>query len=240
MKSKSTVEFGTFQRSNLSEQIAERIISMIKEQQLKPGDLLPPERELAETMGVSRPSLREALRALSIMNIIENRQGSGTYVASLEPERLIEHLDVVFSLDDSTFQELFEARRIIEVGIAGIAADMCRPEDEIELNSIHLKSVESVNDSKTFMDSDLELHHKILQITRNPILSLFMRSVTKLSIMSRKRTNEYPDVRQQTVLDHSKIIQAIVSHNSEEAKNAMKEHLDHVEKKLNELNKAKE
>jgi GntR family transcriptional regulator, transcriptional repressor for pyruvate dehydrogenase complex len=240
MKSKSTVEFGTFQRSNLSEQIAERIISMIKEQQLKPGDLLPPERELAETMGVSRPSLREALRALSIMNIIENRQGSGTYVASLEPERLIEHLDVVFSLDDSTFQELFEARRIIEVGIAGLAADMCKPEDEAELNSIHLKSVESVNDSKIFMDSDLELHHKILQITRNPILSLFMRSVTKLSIMSRKRTNEYPDVRQQTVLDHSKIIQAIVSHNSEEAKNAMKEHLDHVEKKLNELNKAKE
>ncbi len=239
MKSKSTVEFGTFQRSNLSEQIAERIISMIKEQQLKPGDLLPPERELAETMGVSRPSLREALRALSIMNIIENRQGSGTYVASLEPERLIEHLDVVFSLDDSTFQELFEARRIIEVGIAGLSADMCKPEDETELNSIHLKSVESVNDSKTFMDCDLELHHKILQITRNPILSLFMRSVTKLSIMSRKRTNEYPDVRQQTVLDHSKIIQAIISHNSEEAKNAMKEHLDHVEKKLDELNKAK-
>jgi GntR family transcriptional repressor for pyruvate dehydrogenase complex len=239
MKSKSTVEFGTFQRSNLSEQIAERIISMIKEQQLKPGDLLPPERELAETMGVSRPSLREALRALSIMNIIENRQGSGTFVASLEPERLIEHLDVVFSLDDSTFQELFEARRIIEVGIAGIAAEMCKPEDEIELNSIHLKSVESVNDSKTFMDSDLDLHNKILQITRNPILNLFMRSVTKLSIMSRRRTNEYPDVRQQTVLDHSKIIQAIVSHNSEEAKNAMKEHLDHVEKKLNELNKAK-
>jgi GntR family transcriptional repressor for pyruvate dehydrogenase complex len=239
MKSKSTVEFGTFQRSNLSEQIAERIISMIKEQQLKPGDLLPPERELAETMGVSRPSLREALRALSIMNIIENRQGSGTYVASLEPERLIEHLDVVFSLDDSTFQELFEARRIIEVGIAGIAAEMCKPEDEIELNSIHLKSVESVNDSKTFMDSDLDLHNKILQITRNPILSLFMRSVTKLSIMSRRRTNEYSDVRQQTVLDHSKIIQAIVSNNSEEAKNAMKEHLDHVEKKLNELNKAK-
>jgi GntR family transcriptional regulator, transcriptional repressor for pyruvate dehydrogenase complex len=239
MKSKSTVEFGTFQRSNLSEQIAERIISMIKEQQLKPGDLLPPERELAETMGVSRPSLREALRALSIMNIIENRQGSGTYVASLEPERLIEHLDVVFSLDDSTFQELFEARRIIEVGIAGLAADMCKPEDETELNSIHMKSVESVNDSKTFMDSDLELHNKILQITRNPILSLFMRSVTKLSIMSRKRTNEYPDVRQQTVLDHSKIIQSIISHNSEEAKNAMKEHLDHVEKKLNELNKPK-
>jgi GntR family transcriptional regulator, transcriptional repressor for pyruvate dehydrogenase complex len=240
MKSKSTVEFGTFQRSNLSEQIAERIISMIKEQQLKPGDLLPPERELAATMGVSRPSLREALRALSIMNIIENRQGSGTYVASLEPERLIEHLDVVFSLDDSTFQELFEARRIIEVGIAGIAAEMCKPADETELNSIHMKSVEFVNDSKIFMDSDLELHNKILQITRNPILSLFMRSVTKLSIMSRKRTNEYPDVRQQTVLDHSRIIQAIVSHRTEEAKNAMKEHLDHVEKKLNEMNKAKE
>jgi GntR family transcriptional repressor for pyruvate dehydrogenase complex len=68
------VNFGTLQKEALSEKIAERLLSLIKEKQLKPGDRLPPERELAVTMGVSRPSLREALRALSIMRIIENRQ----------------------------------------------------------------------------------------------------------------------------------------------------------------------
>ncbi len=209
---------------------------MIKEEQLKPGDMLPPERELASTMGVSRPSLREALRALSIMNIIENRQGSGTYVASLEPERLVEHLDIVFSLDDLTFQELFEARRIIEVGIAGIAAEMCKPEDITELNAIHEKSIESVNDTEEFMNCDLELHNKILQITQNPILNLFMRSITKLSIMSRKRTNEYLDIRKQTVIDHFEIIEAIIQKNPNAAKLAMMKHLDHVKHKLIEIN----
>ncbi len=229
---KSTVEFGTFQRSILSEQIAERIIGMIKESRLKPGDLLPPERELAKTMGVSRPSLREALRALSIMHIIENRQGSGTYVASLEPERLVEHLDIVFSLDDSTFEELFEARRIIEVGIVGLAAELCKPEDIAVLNRIHEKSVESVDDPSAFMECDLDLHNKILQISHNPILNLFMRSVTKLSIFSRKRTNEFRGVREQTVLDHAMIIESISNHNPEEARKAMMNHLGHVEKRL--------
>src|SRR5450759_795463 len=102
MKKYSDVQFGTFERNSLSEQIADRILQMIKDRQLHPGDMLPPERELAEMMGVSRASLREALRALSIMNIINNRQGSGTYITSLHPEHLVEQLEVVFALDDST------------------------------------------------------------------------------------------------------------------------------------------
>ena len=109
-----TVNFGTLQKEALSEKIAERLLSLIKEKQLKPGDRLPPERELAVSMGVSRPSLREALRALSIMHIIENRQGSGTYITSLQPETLVEHLDFIIALNDSSFLDLFEARKILE------------------------------------------------------------------------------------------------------------------------------
>jgi DNA-binding FadR family transcriptional regulator len=90
-EAKTSLEFGTFERNALSERIAMRLLQMIREQKLRPGDHLPPERDLAAMMQVSRPSLREALRALSIMNIIEHRQGSGTYVTSLEPERLSEY-----------------------------------------------------------------------------------------------------------------------------------------------------
>jgi len=85
MESKnSDVNFGTLQRDVLSEKIVEKLLTLIREKQLRPGDRLPPERELATMMGVSRPSLREALRALSIMRVIENRQGSGTFVTSLK------------------------------------------------------------------------------------------------------------------------------------------------------------
>ncbi|MCB0176501.1 MAG: FadR family transcriptional regulator, partial [Anaerolineae bacterium] len=96
--------------------IARRLMTLLKEKQLKPGDKLPPERELAAMMQVSRPSLREGLRALSMMNVLEIRQGDGTYVTSLDPELLVEQLSLVLALDDSTLLQLFEARKILEVG----------------------------------------------------------------------------------------------------------------------------
>ena len=121
----TTPTFGVFERDGLPERIAARLISLIGERQLRPGDKLPPERDLAATMQVSRPSLREALRALAMLNIVEIRQGSGTYVSSLKPEVLIEHLDFVFALDDSTFTELLEARQMLEPGLAAAAATQC-------------------------------------------------------------------------------------------------------------------
>jgi GntR family transcriptional repressor for pyruvate dehydrogenase complex len=229
MKTKTIVEFGTFPRSILSEQIADKILNMIKENQLKPGDMLPPERELAAMMGVSRPSLREALRALSIMRIIENRQGSGTYVASLEPERLIEHLDVIVSLNDSTFLELFKARKILEVGLAGMAAELVTDEEILEMQEIHDLSKGAVGNPDQFMEYDLRLHNKILEITRNPILSIFMKSITKLSILSRRRTNEYPAIRTQTLEDHQQIILALADRDPKAAGESMMKHLNNVE-----------
>lgn len=103
---KPDISFGEMKRDILSEKIANRLLTLIKEKQLRPGDCLPPERELAQMMKVSRPSLREALRALQLMNIIKNRQGSGNYITALEPAKLVEHLDIVFALDNSTYQDL--------------------------------------------------------------------------------------------------------------------------------------
>ena len=117
----SKVTFGTLEKEVLPDKIVDRLLTLIKDRQLEPGDRLPPERELAVTMGVSRPSLRAALRALAVMNVIEIRQGSGAYITALEPQQLMAHLDFVFSLNDSTFLQLFDARRIIEVGIAALA-----------------------------------------------------------------------------------------------------------------------
>ena len=114
--------FEPIKRSGLAEEISTRLISLIKEKLLQPGDKQPPERELAAMLNVSRPSLREALRALAILNIIEIRQGDGTYVSSLDTELLVEHLDLIFSLDDSTILQLFEVRKIFEPEIAALAA----------------------------------------------------------------------------------------------------------------------
>ena len=86
-------------RSTLPEEIADRLLDLIRAESLRPGDKLPAERDLAAMMHVSRPVLREALRALAIMKVVEIRQGAGTYITALEPQQLVSHLDFVFSKD---------------------------------------------------------------------------------------------------------------------------------------------
>jgi GntR family transcriptional repressor for pyruvate dehydrogenase complex len=228
------INYGTFQKDVLSERIVGKLLTLIREKQLHPGDRLPPERELAVIMGVSRPSLREALRALSIMKVIENRQGSGTYVASLKPEQLIEHLDFIIALNDSTFHDLFAARRILEAGMVSLAAQNITTEELEKLDKLVECSAGSIDEPEAFMQADMDLHTRIAQAARNQILSLFMSAINDLNIASRRRTGEDPQVRRQTLSDHRAILAALKKHDPQSASQAMLDHLDHVERKLNE------
>ncbi len=114
--------FAVLDRSTLPEEIASRLLELIRARRLRPGDKLPAERDLAAAMQVSRPVLREALRALAIMKVVEIRQGSGTYITALEPQQLVSHLDFVFSKDTVALAQVLEARRVLEVGNARLAA----------------------------------------------------------------------------------------------------------------------
>jgi GntR family transcriptional repressor for pyruvate dehydrogenase complex len=230
-----SVDFGTFQKDSLSEKIVDRLLQLIREKQLKPGDRLPPERELAVSMGVSRPSLREALRALSVMKIIENRQGSGTFITSLEPEMLVEHLDFIIALNDKAFLDLFQARKILEVGLVTLAAQCISDTELSALEGCLERSEGSIQDPETFLQTDLELHQRITEAARNQILSLFMKSINDLNIASRRRTGEQRTVREQTLKDHHRILAALKAHNPQQAAQAMRDHLDHVERRLKEM-----
>ena len=227
--------FGQFKKSAISEEILGRLLSLVREKRLQPGDKLPPERELAAMMNVSRPSLREALRALAIMNVIEIRQGDGTYVTSLEPDLLVEHLDFVFSLDDSTFLELFEARKILEVGIVALAAQRITDAQIAELEDKLTKATASVEDYRAFLEADAELHATITQAAQNPILARLMASISRLGLASRARTGALPSVREQSSRDHQAIVAALKARDPEAAREAMLQHLHHVEQALTRL-----
>src|SRR3954447_7713849 len=123
------ISFGTVTRDALPDQIASRLIALITERQLKAGDRLPPERELAATMGVSRSSLREALRALAMLGVAEMRQGDGTYLTNLQPRSLMRSVGLVLDLSDSGLEVLFEARKLVEPGLAKLAAERIADED---------------------------------------------------------------------------------------------------------------
>jgi GntR family transcriptional repressor for pyruvate dehydrogenase complex len=227
-----TVDFGTFSREILSDKVADRILTLIKTQQLKPGDRLPPERELAEMMGVSRLTLREALRALSYMNVIENRQRSGTFITSVEPELLVEHLEFVFSLDDSTFLELLQARKVVEPGLAEMAAINITDEELANLESVMEKARDLYNDTEAFVNTDIELHAIITRAAQNSMLARFMDSILKISIRSRQRTVALLEVRKLTVNDHTKIVAALKARDPQAARQAMLDHLTNIERRL--------
>jgi len=229
------MEFRELRKQVLAEEIVQDILSMIKEGKLSPGDRLPPERQLAATLNVSRPSLREALRALSIMNVVNIIQGGGIFVTSLEPERLFEHLEFIFSLDDSTFLQLFEARKVVESGFAEMAAQRAQDDDIQELETLLSQAAEAVDDPDTFLRIDYELHNKIAQIAHNPILDRLMSGVARLGRASRSRTGEVAAVRHQAAKDHKAIVAAIAAHDPSAAREAMLRHLSHVEASLEHL-----
>ncbi len=226
------IQFGTLQKDALSEKIVERLLDLIREKQLRPGDRLPPERELAPLMGVSRPSLREALRALSVMKVVENRQGSGTYITSLNPELFVNHLDFIFTVNDATFVDLFEARKVIEVGLVAQAARTIDQENLSRLEACLVRASAQVNEPDAFLQTDLELHNIIIEAAGNRTLALFMKSITQINIASRQRTSDLPEVRRRTIKHHKAIVSALRAHDPEAAASAMRSHLTYVEDRL--------
>lgn len=236
----SPVVFEKFEKEILPNKIVNSLLTLIKEKQLQPGDKLPPERELAAMMNVGRPSLRSALRALAVMNIVEIHPGSGTYVSSLEPEKLVERLDFVFSLDDSSILQLLDARRTVELRTVALAATYITADEIAELKSF-LAEMHGLAASKHSLASmeleeiDREFHKLIAVASRNPILHRFVSVVNQMAAESRRRTFNIYGATEETLEDHQTIIDALEGHDPDLAQEAMLRHLANAEKHLRQL-----
>ncbi len=229
---------GAVHREAISDQITDRVLSLIREQQLRPGDKLPPERELALLMGVSRATVREALRSLAMINVIELRHGSGSYVTSLEPKLLVENFALVFSLTDNSFLQLIEAREVIEPGAMALAAQRITDEEIAQLEDILERSRDCLQHRPAdFPELDIEFHVKTAEFSRNVLLTRIMQAIAQMSIASSQRTaGESISVRTQRVERairmHERILDALKAHDPELARQRMLEHLLSVEDTL--------
>ena len=221
--------FNNIKRSSTVEIIVDNLINLIKQRSLHEGDRLPSERQLCEVIGVSRPILREALKALQVMNIIDIRQGAGAYVKSLEPQEVIEHLDIVFHLDSSLYRDLYEARRILESSVVRIAASVITDEEIGAIEENIKRAAASIDDEDAFYKWDLELHEMILKAAGNRVIPIFMQSINKLSLLMREKTNARPEIRRKTMQDHKRILKALKERNPDEAAKAMDQHIANVE-----------
>ena len=202
----------------LAEEIVKSILNDVKNGTLKPGDKLPSEKQMLDIYQVSRGPVREALRTLRIMNVIDIKQGKGAFVTSLDPGLLVEHLEFVLDLDNSTVFNLFEARRIMEPEIAYLAALRVTDAEIEELKTTAMQGFQV----------DIVLHELIAKATMNPILLRFITSITYLGEMSRKQTSAVPGVKEAAHEQHLKLVEAIARRDGDLARELMKEHLDFV------------
>lgn len=221
----------------LKKSVVQDAISKIKElidnEYFKFGEKLPPERNLAKLLGISLPSLREALRALSILGITEARHGDGTYLRSALSNWENDPFSLLFNLRKSIHIDLFEAR----IGIEGVVAELAatkRTEEDLKSMRIALRKMESHLDRKDqYIKFEIEFHDAIIHAARNVILEDLMEKINKLLYESRKKTVEYlKDVYKESYLKHYRIYHSIRNRDIKKARKSMIEHLSYLEQRI--------
>jgi len=237
--------FKKIQPIRLYESVAEQIINLIKSNELKPGDKLPPERELAEKFSISRASIREAFRVLESRGLIKSTPGGGRFIREINKDSLINTDNVILNLEKSSILELLEAREIFEVKIVELAVQRASAKDvkEIEKNFNRMsglrereyKDTEDVE--KTELDT--EFHLAIARASRNFVFINIMRFHLELLNNIRNKTLQIPGRQEEQYKEHLSIFKAIKEHNSNKAANAMLYHLRNIRDVIEKLNKDK-
>jgi GntR family transcriptional repressor for pyruvate dehydrogenase complex len=218
----------------LTDEAIERIKEMIVSGDLRPGDRLPNEAELAGRLGLSRNSLREAVRALSLMRVLDVRQGDGTYVTSLRPELLLDAVAFVadFHRDDSLLH-LLQVRRIIEPAASAMAAMAMSDEAIAELGAVLDALDEDADDIEQLIATDLEFHRRIAAGSGNPVLASLVDSLSAPTVRARMwRGLTQAGAAARTHEQHHSIYRAIAAREPEVARAWAAVHVAGVEEWL--------
>jgi len=198
-----------------------------------PGDRLPRESELAADLGLSRNSLREAVRALSQLRILEVRQGDGTYISSLEPGLLLESTGFVSNLllGDTELQ-LYEVRRILEAAVAALAAGRIDAEEKAELGEI-LDRMSAAETVEQLVEADVAFHAVIAKAAGNQVLTSLLASLATRTMRARLwHGREADGALEETRTEHRRIYEAIMEGDPELARAAATAHIASSERWL--------
>ncbi|HET6629729.1 MAG TPA: FadR/GntR family transcriptional regulator [Woeseiaceae bacterium] len=221
-------------REALPEQIVRQLAGLVRRGELQPGDRLPAERALAEQLGVGRPTLREALRALQLLGVLDIRHGGGVFVSELQPDTLLGPLHSFLSLERHDVGTVLEARRIIE---GAVLAFVARVIDERSLAKLE----KNLQDFHALVDSGEDEQiagariNKLAEEFRvivedsvgNPILNRAVTSLDILSTATRYRITERGSL-QQLLVNHRRIVAALAAHDPDVARRALEAHIDYL------------
>jgi GntR family transcriptional repressor for pyruvate dehydrogenase complex len=208
------------------DRVVEHVRRLIESGGLKPGDRLPGERDLAHELRVSRPSVRSGLEALESMGVVVSRRGAGTFIADGPPDLGTEPLSLLASLHRFTPAEMFEARLVLEVGIAGLAARHAEGEPLAAMAEEVTEMFASLDEPAAFLRHDVRFHRAVAAACGNRVLAALMEMVAGQFYELRKETVERARDLRDSAEMHRRIFRAIRARDADAARLAMAEHLE--------------
>lgn len=223
------------------EQIIDQIQEMIVDGTFKSGDKLPPERELTTKLGVSRTSLREALKALEVLGLIESKQGGGSYIANNISKTILKSISIAYKLNNGTVEDILELRHCLEVQAVRTAALKATDEQIKEMEDI-IEKMTKTDDENEKASLDIAFHNMLIKITDNVIFQIISDSVSNLMAPFIKAIREIYKGNDEHlnmyyfVEQHRNIINAIKERDPEKAAYAMIEHIRLTEEDIIKLN----
>jgi len=216
------------ERLPVGEMVARRILDMVKAGTLKPGDQLPTERDLAQSLNVSRPSVREAIRGLAILGVVRTVQGGGAYISDLDAEALLGPIQFFLSLQDLNVSELYDARSLIESDVARRAAINMDGASFARLDAILVAQANCLDNPDAFRASDYAFHELIWVGSGNAFLKRIGESLNVIGLEFRKRASESPAVLRQSYADHQVLVAALKARDADAAAKAAEQHMHNV------------
>jgi GntR family transcriptional repressor for pyruvate dehydrogenase complex len=206
-------------------QVVNHIRGLIESGTLQPGDKIPPEREFARALKISRASLRTGIGYMAAMGVMKIRHGVGTFVADGPPQFGTASLSLIGALHGFQSWQMFEARIILESHLAALAAERGKPEQFSALAEEVADMFASMDHPAEYLIHDLTFHRIISQASGNPILAAIIETITSALYDTRRKTVEHSTDMRESAEMHREIYRAIRARNAKEAHNLMEQHL---------------
>lgn len=210
------------------DEVVSRILELVQDGYLHSGDRLPPERELIAIFGIGRPNLRESLRALQTLGLIEIRHGGGAYVTSLDARRLLAPLNFLLSLTPAVLEDSSEMRRLIEVAAVEKAALRMTKADLEDFEAMMQAHAAVQGDYVGFLILDSRFHSKLYELSGNVVLEQIAMALYNIGLEHRRTLMSQPGEIAKSTADHRAIVDALKADDVDRAKMAMDVHLKHI------------
>lgn len=227
-------ELKAVEKKRAYENIVQQVLELIGAGKLKQGDQLPSERELTEIFKVSRTTVREAIRSLESMKLLQSRQGNGTYVLASSEEELIQPLAAALFNAEDDIRDIFYVRKIIEPHVARLAADNATRREIDEMAEILKRQAASIERGESIIETDSAFHNLMASAARNRVMERLTAALVDFLEKSRElylMDDERGDMRQKRSLEgHKQVLAAIKAGDPEAAQRTMLEHLEEIER----------